>query len=1231
MPTNPTSTHSKPELWILVTGLAIFLTYLPDGLIHLKLGPAAYGRDILMGLHLGVAAYFLERQRLLLPFLKLAWPILVGALCFLPLFLAKTQFRDFVVHVKWILLWTDWMILGYLLFRVRTLRKSLLALAITGCLFILIDSGAGYYEVTSGQFLLPIESSEETASGEQLGRSQTLGFNIRAQGFQRSVFAFSNMMGLGLLLSLAYAVYIGRSKWMIFPACIAGWFFYVAFVSGGRSSLLGMLPVISCFFWCWRSPKHFIQHFPKAALVMVISGMAMCIIGLGNSISTVIAPFAHQSRTFSMASVYERDEIWAERLQTLMDHPVALITGMPSIAIFHRNVNAIDFADNTLLYLLYHFGLPITLLILSVIYRTTVDHFRMHHAKAYILFAFSLAFIWGEGIARDTLWYFGCMPLFFSLGYLIAARAAHPAKARDPSRLGSAERAGLAATAAMILLLVPAPAYAAPADVGVSLSAPGNVFIEGESVELPAAALGNWTLRDAEGETLSEGSQTSGTLTLDDLKPGFYRFSAEDFNTAITIVAKPPERLQTRFCLDVAGSELVPQMAGVNPFQPDNGTETLAELTRRAGVGMVRDRMYWPIVNPARSEFNWHGYPRSVGDFSSREIQVMMVFQAAPKWALMGRTTQPGDLLATYHFAKNAAAEFSGKVTAWEFWNEPDEHFCFDPAWDYAAGMKAAGAGFRAGDPEATVLIGSNAQHPIPRFIQLSVANGSAPYFDVFNFHTYSPAGALIQMSSQKHAFLATQHVPDMPLWLTEIGWRGQENGRVHNFLTEPRRDEHDEEQELQQAAFLVQSMVTAASRDIERTFYFILTPFNEDQGRRPWGLLRWDWTAKPAYAALATLNAMTHDKEYKGFVTYSTGVAAHVFEAADGQQSMVAWAESPTNIPVDGLTPATRIHTAFGNARDPVEKTESYVTVALDRLPVWISGLSNVMISPRPPGAADAPGPAKTSEASMDVVFSILIQKPFEVRNRVAASLDAPGTGSASLAIWNLSDTQQTVHLQDLSSGIELSDMPPSVDVPPASSVDVPIRVTLPSSPATLRELKIAGFSAGKFVTPIVVPMRLPEDGLGTGTGFAIPVENPLRWRESASVFMKVNQPDPGEGVEFVAWFDEGKEKWIYPVFGLLGEDESFEGSSAIQFEIKVVEGEAHKAFFMAGRRNGPEHQFEYRPRSEWTKVTFIWAQDAPEGFNPASCENFKIGMNPITPSIRYRVRNMQLFYANQ
>ena len=77
------------------------------------------------------------------------------------------------------------------------------------------------------------------------------------------------------------------------------------------------------------------------------------------------------------------------------------------------------------------------------------------------------------------------------------------------------------------------------------------------------------------------------------------------------------------------------------------------------------------------------------------------------------------------------------------------------------------------------------------------------------------------------------------------------------------------------------------------KDFLFSLHPVNERDRTKAWGLLRWDYSAKPAYVALANLTWQLEGARYVGALNPAEGVRGFLYQMPDGSQTLVFWSES--------------------------------------------------------------------------------------------------------------------------------------------------------------------------------------------------------------------------------------------------------------------------------------------------------------------------------------------------
>jgi len=405
--------------FLIVSGAAIACLYEPSGLLHIFIGSGVYGRDLLLAMHMLLLTMYFISIGQVRSLMKYAWPIVFFVLFFWPLFQSRTQLKDLLITLKWYAMWIDWMGIGYLIALKPRMPKLATAFCICCFLLILTDAAIGFREITTNHLVLPAESNEDTAAGVTAARNQTLEGSIRVQGLQRDVFSFGNLMGVGFATCLA--MFLLRRGFFLRLTCIilTGFFGYVGFNSGGRSVLFGMLLTGLFFVIAFFSARFFKQQSPKIMLIALVAEGIVGLIGIGQTLLTIVNGMGLHLTVLNLASSFERDAVWRERLATMADSPISFFIGMPSAYYIGISGDPINFVDNLPLWIFYHTG--IVGVVFFTIFFATMCRKRMAylHPEGYLVFVFFMAMVWGEGLARDTLGMYSCLPMFAAAGFLI--------------------------------------------------------------------------------------------------------------------------------------------------------------------------------------------------------------------------------------------------------------------------------------------------------------------------------------------------------------------------------------------------------------------------------------------------------------------------------------------------------------------------------------------------------------------------------------------------------------------------------------------------------------------------------------------------------------------------------------------------------------------------------------------------------------------------------------------
>ena len=783
-----------------------------------------------------------------------------------------------------------------------------------------------------------------------------------------------------------------------------------------------------------------------------------------------------------------------------------------------------------------------------------------------------------------------------------------------------------------------------------SATAPGAAYIQGEALNFNILSEAkrplNWTLSDWHGNKLQSGvaAKEQAVLTVASLPCGYYRLHLQDENgmtenaCTFAVVPDPAKRVrnpETYFAIDSAQS-----------LFGEKSAEELTEIIARAGLDIIRDRLSWKRVNPRKGKYDWNRYMLNARLLQEKGIAVCNTYHDAPNWTKKYSRTLPDDLLDCYRFAEKATQAFQGKVTAWEFWNEEDIQFCMESAWDYAAAMKAAYLGFKAGNRKIPVALGSFSNPRLPNYCHVILQNGVRDYFDIFNVHIYEALKDYPELMAGICKYQEQHQFPERPLWLTENGCRMEGFGASESG--KPGVKAHSPEQELVVAEFLAKSMMTLQAMGAKRNFFFSLIPHREDEGRKDWGLLRLDFTVKPAYAAFVNMKHQLDHAQVAGTFSPAEGVQAIVYIQPDGSQTLVYWslseidkgenryfnnghpfgdlAERPFSISVpDATFCGTDV---FGT---PFEQKAAGGVLQLKatRMPAYLNGLRG--LTPRRTAAVSAKtaGTPQTTAHDRTVIFRTVLSDDFEL-SVTKDCVDVKKDGAAwKLQVWNLSDQPKDGIVSI--GGCAVSGLPGKVTVAPFGMTELPLTLNSPA----IGTMKISGKFNGKDVSSLVMPMTNMRKMIASGKAAVFKgMDQPERWRANSSGKMKITYDNAEKAIRFETVFPPTvSDFWTYPEFRLL-DTESFKNVYGIAFELKVDQPEkVSQMVLMQVSHTQKEHgsyvgrKFTVPKTSGWEEriVTLDTTSSSTDGIRM-----LRIGLNTSASEITCWLRNVKIIYKH-
>ncbi len=309
-------------------------------------------------------------------------------------------------------------------------------------------------------------------------------------------------------------------------------------------------------------------------------------------------------------------------------------------------------------------------------------------------------------------------------------------------------------------------------------------------------------------------------------------------------------------------------MTATLSYEPTVDFQRDMDAIAASGAGWLRIDINWAVIQrQGPTSYDWAPFDRIVQGARARGMNVLGIIAWTPKWARPSPddefTTPPKNISDYASFANAAVKRYSAMgVHAYEVWNEPNITGFWKPAPDplrYVELLKAGYSAIRQADPSATVVSGglspaANAGGDIdPRtFLQAMYANGAKGYFDALGHHPYCfPAApgdpqnwsAWYQMygtSTSLRSTMVANGDGDKKIWATEFG--APTNGPSGAYVSETTQAQHvTKAYELFGSYSWAGPLFTYSSRDYGT---------NPNTNYNFWGLLRYDFSSKPAFAA---------------------------------------------------------------------------------------------------------------------------------------------------------------------------------------------------------------------------------------------------------------------------------------------------------------------------------------------------------------------------------------------
>ncbi|MDH7488160.1 MAG: cellulase family glycosylhydrolase [Anaerolineae bacterium] len=315
------------------------------------------------------------------------------------------------------------------------------------------------------------------------------------------------------------------------------------------------------------------------------------------------------------------------------------------------------------------------------------------------------------------------------------------------------------------------------------------------------------------------------------------------------------------------------------------------------GFSWVKQQVRWEDLEKSKGQIDWGELDRMVNNCSANGLKILLSVVTAPDWARPGDTDRsvdgpPANPDDYANFIGQLAARYKGKVQAYEVWNEQNLYYEWGgrgkklSAAAYMELLKRAYRAIKAVDPNAIVVSGAltpTGWHDYDTavddaiYLEEMYQNGLKNYSDAIGAHPSgynNPPDATVGYNDPNEGgckghrswfFRATMEQyrnvmikygdAGKRIWVTEFGWASTEN---LGGGPAPGYEYAANNTEAEQAQYIVRAYQMAKNWGFVGVMFLWNLNFAPVAGpadeKAAFGIVRADWSLRPAYAALANM-----------------------------------------------------------------------------------------------------------------------------------------------------------------------------------------------------------------------------------------------------------------------------------------------------------------------------------------------------------------------------------------
>lgn len=306
------------------------------------------------------------------------------------------------------------------------------------------------------------------------------------------------------------------------------------------------------------------------------------------------------------------------------------------------------------------------------------------------------------------------------------------------------------------------------------------------------------------------------------------------------------------------------------------------DFMKKAGVTWDRFDFWWSEMEPVKGTWKWDKADWLIDFYTRNGINMMPILSYRAAW-MKNPPHTPEDDAEFADYVRHVVSRYKGRIHAWEIWNEPNIPTFWKPqpnAADYTAMMKAAYTAAHEADPTC-VVVGAAANETDINWLRDIAKNGGMPYMDAVSIHPYTMADGPEQMDLTRqledvHAFLASQGRPNLPVWITEMGWTSGITDAAAN---------------ARNSRYMTQSYVIAAAEHVPHLFWFSEQDWMEGSKLIGYGLISPDFQAKSTLATYRHLSDTLGDSTFLGYLPLHGGIGYVFRHRGASAPTVFAWA----------------------------------------------------------------------------------------------------------------------------------------------------------------------------------------------------------------------------------------------------------------------------------------------------------------------------------------------------